>query len=48
MKPYLDLVRDIFDQGSWQTNRTGIRTLSLPGAMMRFDLQQGFPAVTTK
>jgi thymidylate synthase len=48
MKPYLDLVRDIFEQGSWQTNRTGIRTLSLPGAMMRFDLQQGFPAVTTK
>jgi thymidylate synthase len=48
MKPYLDLVRDIFEHGSWQTNRTGIRTLSLPGAMMRFDLQQGFPAITTK
>ena len=48
MKQYLDLVRTIFDQGSWQENRTGIRTLSIPGAMLRFDLQEGFPAVTTK
>ncbi|WP_374341349.1 thymidylate synthase [Azonexus sp.] len=48
MQAYLDLVRDIFDNGSWQDNRTGIRTRSLPGAMLKFDLQQGFPAVTTK
>lgn len=48
MKVYLDLVQDIIDHGSWQNNRTGIRTLSLPGAMMRFDLRQGFPAVTSK
>ena len=48
MKQYLDLVRTVFEQGSWQTNRTGIRTLSLPGASLRFDLSQGFPAVTTK
>jgi thymidylate synthase len=48
MKPYLDLVRTVFEQGSWQSNRTGIRTLSLPGASMRFDLSRGFPAVTTK
>ena len=48
MQQYLDLVRTVFEQGSWQTNRTGIRTLSLPGASMRFDLSQGFPAVTTK
>lgn len=48
MQQYLDLVRQIFEQGSWQENRTGVRTLSIPGAMMRFDLQQGFPAVTTK
>jgi thymidylate synthase len=48
MQQYLDLVRTVFEQGAWQTNRTGIRTLSLPGAMLRFDLQQGFPAVTTK
>lgn len=48
MKQYLDLVRHVFDEGSWQENRTGIRTLSVPGAMLRFDLQLGFPAVTTK
>lgn len=48
MKSYLQLVQDIFDQGSWQNNRTGVRTLSLPGASLRFDLSKGFPAVTTK
>lgn len=48
MKQYLNLIQDIFDNGSWQENRTGIRTLSIPGAMMKFDLQEGFPAVTTK
>lgn len=48
MKQYLDLVQNIFDNGSWQDNRTGVRTRSIPGAMMRFDLQEGFPAITTK
>ncbi|MGX4640335.1 thymidylate synthase [Massilia sp. SYSU DXS3249] len=48
MQQYTDLVRTILDTGSWQENRTGVRTLRAPGAMMRFDLQQGFPAVTTK
>jgi len=48
MKPYLDLVRNILAEGTWQDNRTGVRTCSLPGAMLRFDLRDGFPAVTTK
>lgn len=48
MKQYLDLVQSILDTGAWQENRTGIRTLSMPGASLRFDLQKGFPAVTTK
>lgn len=49
MQQYLELIKTIIDDGSWQNNRTGIRTLSLPGAMMRFDLRNnGFPAVTTK
>lgn len=48
MQQYLTLVQDILDNGSLQSNRTGIRTLSIPGAMMKFDLQEGFPAVTTK
>lgn len=49
MKQYQELIQTILDSGSWQENRTGIRTISIPGAMMRFDLQKdGFPAVTTK
>ncbi|GGY02981.1 thymidylate synthase [Paludibacterium paludis] len=49
MKQYLDLVRMVMEQGSWQSNRTGVRTLSMPGAMLRFDLlNDGFPAVTTR
>jgi len=42
-------VRSVLDSGTWQENRTGIRTISIPGAMLRFDLQKdGFPAITTK
>jgi thymidylate synthase len=48
MKQYLELVREVLDQGDWQENRTGVRTLSLPGAMLKFDVALGFPAVTTK
>jgi thymidylate synthase len=48
MKQYKELISTVLEQGSWQDNRTGIRTLSVPGAMMRFDLNDGFPAVTTK
>jgi thymidylate synthase len=49
MQQYQDLIKTVLETGSWQDNRTGIRTLSVPGAMMRFDLlNDGFPAVTTK
>lgn len=48
MHQYLDLVRTVFEQGDWQKNRTGIRTLSISGASLRLDLQKGFPAVTTR
>lgn len=49
MQQYQDLIKTVLETGSWQDNRTGIRTLSVPGAMMRFDLlRDGFPAVTTK
>ena len=49
MQQYQDLIKTVLGTGSWQDNRTGIRTLSVPGAMMRFDLlNDGFPAVTTK
>ena len=48
MQQYLNLVQEVLTHGAWQTNRTGIRTCTLPGASMKFDLKEGFPAVTTK
>lgn len=48
MKQYLDLLKDILDNGQREPNRTGIDTLTLPGAMLKFDLRDGFPAMTTK
>ena len=48
MKQYLDLMQDVLEKGTWQDNRTGIRSKMLPGAMLQFDLRKGFPAVTTK
>lgn len=48
MKKYQALLSEILETGTQQPNRTGIDTISIPGAMMRFDLADGFPAVTTK
>lgn len=49
MQQYLQLVQSILDAGTWQENRTGIRSISIPGASMRFDLaRDGFPAITTR
>lgn len=48
MKQYLDLMADVLANGTRQSNRTGIDAISLPGAMLKFDLNDGFPAVTTK
>jgi len=46
--PYLALLGKILEQGQWQENRTGIRTKSVSGEMLKFDLAQGYPAVTTR
>lgn len=48
MYNYLSLLNQVLTSGERVSNRTGIDTLMIPGAMLKFDLRHGFPAVTTK
>ncbi len=48
MQTYLDLLRDVVDNGTDKADRTGVGTRSVFGRQLRFDLRQGFPLLTTK
>src|SRR5690554_5854492 len=48
MKAYLDLMQDVVDNGFDKGDRTGVGTRSVFGRQIRFNLQDGFPLVTTK
>jgi len=48
MRQYLELLQDILDNGHPKQDRTGVGTLSVFGRQLRFDLDTGFPLLTTK
>ncbi|MEK7508653.1 MAG: thymidylate synthase [Patescibacteria group bacterium] len=48
MKAYLEIVKNILENGFRKPNRTGVDTLAVAGAMFTHDMAEGFPLLTTK
>lgn len=48
MRQYLDLLQDVLDNGTEREDRTGVGTIATFGRQIRFNMRDGFPAVTTK
>lgn len=48
MRQYLDLIREVLDNGAYKEDRTGTGTISIFGVQKKYDLREGFPMVTTK
>lgn len=48
MKAYLDIVKKVLNEGSMESNRTGIDALTIPSAIFEHDMSDGFPLLTSK
>lgn len=48
MQAYLDIVKTILEKGERKSNRTGVDTIAIAGAMFEHDMSKGFPMLTTK
>src|SRR3989344_8727914 len=48
MKQYIDALKHVLEHGVEKQNRTGVSTRAIFGMQMRFNMEEGFPAVTTK